>query len=107
MRSARAEPCIFIMFGATGDLMRRKLLPALYNLAEEKLLPPGFQILGVARDAKLTEAQFRKLGRSVLADAGFTGNGKIASWCNACSSLRFGSGWLAIYFLISSCMFIK
>ena len=77
MRSARAEPCIFIMFGATGDLMRRKLLPALYNLAEEKLLPPGFQILGVARDAKLTEAQFRKLGRSVLADAGYATAARI------------------------------
>ena len=52
MKTAKAEPCIFVIFGGTGDLMRRKLLPALYNLAEEKLLPPGFQILGVARDAR-------------------------------------------------------
>jgi glucose-6-phosphate 1-dehydrogenase len=84
MKSSRPEACVFVMFGATGDLMRRKLLPALYNLAQEKLLPPGFQILGVARDSTLTEAQFRKLGRAALADAGFTGNTRLSQWCNAC-----------------------
>jgi glucose-6-phosphate 1-dehydrogenase len=84
MKNSKAEPCIFVIFGATGDLMRRKLLPALYNLAEEKLLPPGFQILGVARDTSIGDAQFRKLGRGALSDAGFTGAGKLARWCDAC-----------------------
>ncbi len=43
------EPCIMVIFGATGDLTRRKLVPALYHLALENLLPSGFSVLGFAR----------------------------------------------------------
>src|SRR3954464_3498007 len=50
MRSARAvAPATMVIFGATGDLTHRKLLPALYNLAVEQPLPPQFSIVGVAR----------------------------------------------------------
>jgi glucose-6-phosphate 1-dehydrogenase len=42
-------PTVLVIFGATGDLTRRKLVPALYNLALARLLPPGFSVLGVAR----------------------------------------------------------
>jgi glucose-6-phosphate 1-dehydrogenase len=42
-------PTVVVIFGATGDLTRRKLMPALYNLALARLLPPGFSVLGVAR----------------------------------------------------------
>ena len=38
-----------VIFGATGDLTRRKLVPALYNLARDRLLPPGFAVVGFAR----------------------------------------------------------
>jgi glucose-6-phosphate 1-dehydrogenase len=48
-----------VLFGATGDLTQRKLLPALYNLAREGFLPPGFTILGVAR-RPFTDEQFRE-----------------------------------------------
>ena len=41
-------PCVFVIFGASGDLTRRKLLPALYNLAVSRLLPPGISIVGFA-----------------------------------------------------------
>ena len=44
-----AEPCALTIFGASGDLTRRKLLPALYSLAFRRLLPPQFAVLGVAR----------------------------------------------------------
>lgn len=44
-----AEPCTFVIFGVTGDLTHRKLLPALYNLALDRLLPNGFSIVGFAR----------------------------------------------------------
>jgi len=44
------QPSTFVIFGAAGDLSRRKLLPALYNLAVEGLLPASFAILGVARE---------------------------------------------------------
>jgi glucose-6-phosphate 1-dehydrogenase len=43
------EPCAMVIFGATGDLTHRKLLPALYNLALEHPLPAGFSVVGFAR----------------------------------------------------------
>lgn len=44
-------PCVFVLFGITGDLAHRKLLPALYNLSVERRLPPNFSIVGFARRA--------------------------------------------------------
>jgi glucose-6-phosphate 1-dehydrogenase len=43
------EPCALVIFGVTGDLSRKKLIPALYDLANRGLLPPGFVVLGFAR----------------------------------------------------------
>jgi glucose-6-phosphate 1-dehydrogenase len=43
------EPCVLVVFGATGDLARKKLIPAVYDLANRGLLPPGFVLLGFAR----------------------------------------------------------
>ncbi|OUZ08327.1 glucose-6-phosphate dehydrogenase [Aeromicrobium sp. PE09-221] len=44
-----AGPCSVIMFGVTGDLARKKLIPAIYDLAHRGLLPPGFALVGFAR----------------------------------------------------------
>ncbi|MGH3319654.1 MAG: glucose-6-phosphate dehydrogenase [Streptosporangiaceae bacterium] len=44
-----AGPCTLVIFGVTGDLSRRKLLPAVYDLASRGLLPPGFAVVGFAR----------------------------------------------------------
>ena len=44
-----AGPCVVVMFGVTGDLARKKLMPALYDLANRGLLPPGFSLVGFAR----------------------------------------------------------
>ena len=50
LRSARTPaPCTLIIFGATGDLTARKLLPALYNLSREGLVPGGFSLVGFGR----------------------------------------------------------
>ena len=58
--SARfADPCILVIFGATGDLCARKLIPALYNLSLEGKLPPQFACVGFARREK-TDGQFRQ-----------------------------------------------
>lgn len=43
------EPCAMVIFGASGDLTRRKLIPALYNLSRERLIPAGFSVVGFAR----------------------------------------------------------
>lgn len=47
----KPDPCSFIIFGVTGDLAHRLVVPSLYNLAAAKLLPQPFCIVGVARDA--------------------------------------------------------
>ncbi|APS00079.1 glucose-6-phosphate dehydrogenase [Pajaroellobacter abortibovis] len=47
-----ADTCSIVIFGASGDLTRRKLMPALYNLAVEQLLPFRFAVVGVARKEK-------------------------------------------------------
>jgi glucose-6-phosphate 1-dehydrogenase len=44
-----AQPCGLIIFGVTGDLARKKLMPAVYDLANRGLLPPGFSLVGFAR----------------------------------------------------------
>ena len=54
-----AEPCVMVIFGATGDLTKRKLFPALYNLARDKFLSPNFAIVGVGRQ-EMTSDEFRK-----------------------------------------------
>ncbi|HEX6488495.1 MAG TPA: glucose-6-phosphate dehydrogenase [Candidatus Dormibacteraeota bacterium] len=53
------EPCVMVIFGATGDLSSRKLLPSIYNLARQGLLPPGFTVVGAAKD-DLRPDDFRK-----------------------------------------------
>ena len=44
-----AGPCSIVLFGVTGDLARKKLMPAIYDLANRGLLPPGFSLVGFAR----------------------------------------------------------
>jgi glucose-6-phosphate 1-dehydrogenase len=54
-----SDPCAIIMFGASGDLARRKLMPALYDLAFHSCLAPSFRLLGFAR-TKMSDEDFRK-----------------------------------------------
>ena len=44
-----ADPCALVIFGASGDLTKRLLVPALYNLARTKVLPDSFALIGVSR----------------------------------------------------------
>src|ERR1700737_3252807 len=53
------QPCSVVIFGATGDLTHRKLIPALYNLATDGELPPAVAVIGFARREK-TDDEFRK-----------------------------------------------
>jgi glucose-6-phosphate 1-dehydrogenase len=57
-RPRRPDPCAFVIFGAGGDLTKRLLFPALYNLAAADLLPDGFAVIGIARH-DMSDAQFR------------------------------------------------
>ena len=54
-----AVPAVMVIFGATGDLSGRKLLPALYNLARQRSLPAGFAVVGAAM-TEMSDGGFRK-----------------------------------------------
>ena len=47
--SSPAGPCVLVIFGASGDLTKRLLIPAIYHLKRSGLLPESFAIVGVAR----------------------------------------------------------
>jgi glucose-6-phosphate 1-dehydrogenase len=59
MRRASADPCVVIIFGASGDLTERKLFPALHSLHEQELIPEGTSIVGTSR-TPLSDDEFRK-----------------------------------------------
>ena len=60
-----AGPCIVVIFGASGDLAKRKLLPALYRLMQQRLLPAEFAIVGLAR-TEMTSEEFRARMREAV-----------------------------------------
>ncbi len=60
-----ADPTMMVIFGATGDLARRKLLPALYNLNTDQLLPERFAVVGVGRQAMTREAYWERVSRDL------------------------------------------
>jgi glucose-6-phosphate 1-dehydrogenase len=74
-------PPLFVIFGGTGDLTRRKLLPALYRLAEQDAVP-AMRVLAVARDPELTDQGFRAWAREALGEAGPGGDPGV--WCDRC-----------------------
>jgi glucose-6-phosphate 1-dehydrogenase len=73
------DPCIVVIFGASGDLTSRKLVPALYALALEQRLPIGFTVLGVGR-RPFPEAHFRQEMQEAVAAHGRTGAPDPAAW---------------------------
>ena len=70
VRRPEVEPHLFVIFGGTGDLARRKLLPALARLRGEGALPQSCAVLGTARDATLTEEDYRASMAAALEEAG-------------------------------------
>lgn len=64
-----APPCALVIFGASGDLTKRKLVPALFRLVQERLLPAEFAIIGVARQ-QLSDEEFRAQMREAVVNHG-------------------------------------
>ena len=92
-RRDKADPCTIVIFGGAGDLTKRKLIPAIYYLAEQKLLPDNFALLGVARDQN-TDDGYRRLMREAMASSdeihkirGVTIAIMSAFWRGACGTL--------------------
>ncbi len=84
-----ADPCAIVIFGALGDLTKRKLLPALCNLVSYGLLPEELAIVGIAR-RELTEAQFRDQMRTEVQQLGSLADPK--SWAEVEKRLYYVRG---------------
>jgi glucose-6-phosphate 1-dehydrogenase len=75
-----AGPCVMVIFGATGDLAGRKLMPALYNLIKSRLLPDEFAVIGVSRNDYSLE-QFRQMmGEKLESFAAGTLDSGLRAW---------------------------
>ena len=84
------EPCALVVFGVTGDLARKKLLPAIYDLANRGLLPPDFVLLGFAR-RDWGDGDFENLARkSSQEHARTTWNEEV--WKRLCGNIKFVPG---------------
>src|SRR5947209_3859688 len=59
------SPCSLVIFGASGDLAKRKLIPAIYEMAREKLLPEKFALVGYAR-SPMSDDEYRKECRDAV-----------------------------------------
>jgi glucose-6-phosphate 1-dehydrogenase len=83
------EDQVIVLFGATGDLAKRKLLPGIFHLAQVGLMPERFRIIGAARHQTSLE-DFRELAREAVRDSGRRSedNGALEEFLD---SLRFAS----------------
>jgi glucose-6-phosphate 1-dehydrogenase len=85
------EPCTMVIFGATGDLTSRKLVPALYNLARERRLPGGFSVVGFAR-RDWDDAFFRQTLRDGIDANSRSGPAEPALWSSFAEGLSYHRG---------------
>lgn len=84
MTATQVEPHLFIVMGGTGDLMRRKLLPALYHLGARGPLRGRSRVLAVARSADYDDASYRLAAREALLQAGLPDGDLDSAWCDHC-----------------------
>lgn len=71
------EPCTLVLFGASGDLAQRMVVPAIFGLARHGLLSPEFRLIGYAR-SKMTDDEFRQRMRKAVRPE--TGAGDEQAW---------------------------
>ena len=75
-----ADPCVMVIFGAAGDLTRRKLIPALYNLAKAQLLSREFAVVGLSRKPMSADDFRQKVAEDIKLYAGGSGDTDIVEW---------------------------
>src|SRR6476646_1301663 len=88
----KAEPCVMVIFGATGDLMRRKLMPALWNLRGEGCLD-SVQILGIGR-TPMTDDEFRASMAEALVTSGKIKDASNEDWRKFAERIHYTAGEL-------------
>jgi glucose-6-phosphate 1-dehydrogenase len=90
----QVPPCVIVIFGANGDLTKRKLLPALYRLAYDRRLAAGFAVVGISR-TPLSDDAFREKMRESVAE--FSEDTKLdpAVWNDFARGLHYVAGDIA------------
>src|SRR5437868_6106254 len=77
------EPSLFVIFGATGDLAKRKILPALFQLHTQGFTKRGLYVLGVTRDDNIEDEAFRKIAiEAVHSAAPDADAAAVQEWAN-------------------------
>jgi len=89
-QTKKPHSCVLTIFGASGDLTKRKLIPALYNLALEKRLPERFAVVGYAR-SEMSHDAFREKMREGIGEFSRTGLDESV-WQQFASTLYYISG---------------
>ena len=87
----RPQACVLTIFGASGDLTKRKLIPALYNLALEQRLPERFAMVGCAR-SEMTHEEFRNKMREAVGQFSRTGLKDESVWQQFAANLYYVQG---------------
>jgi len=90
-QAKKPHACVVTIFGASGDLTKRKLIPALYNLALEKRLPERFAVVGYAR-SDMTDEAFRDKMREAVNEFSRTGLADEAVWQGFANTLYYVPG---------------
>lgn len=88
MQDVAIEPTVIIIFGASGDLTRRKIIPAIYNLFIDGLLPNPFSIMGVARTAS-EQTEFCQQLRSGVDTFSRRGKSKDEDWVSFTNDITY------------------
>jgi glucose-6-phosphate 1-dehydrogenase len=88
-----AGPCGVVLFGVTGDLARKKVMPAIYDLANRGLLPPGFALVGFAR-RDWADEDFAQIVHDAVREHSRTPFSED-TWRQLSEGIRFVSGDLA------------
>jgi len=86
-----ADPCSITFFGATGDLMKRMLMPAMWNLRLEDMLPANFAIVGFSR-TEMTDDEFRTGMRESVDEFSRTGKATEPLWSDFAKHLSYVPG---------------
>ncbi|MCS6284066.1 MAG: glucose-6-phosphate dehydrogenase [Nitrospira sp.] len=84
MSQQQVDPHVFVIIGATGDLTRRKLLPALYHLRDQGVLETRNTLIVGAALPEIGEDGFRLWAHEGLHKAGWHNNNELRDWCDAC-----------------------
>jgi glucose-6-phosphate 1-dehydrogenase len=86
---------VIVLFGATGDLAKRKLLPGMFHLSQVGLMPNRFRIIGAARNA-ISSDEFRQMARESVEDSGrksHLGDGAFDEFAESLSFVGVGDGF--------------